>query len=102
MLHAIARFGPEVIRRFEGMFAFAFYNAREQSLLLARDSLGIKPLYVANVDGDTLLFASEVRAILASGLVPRAIDPQGLAGFLCYGCVQQPLTMVRGVRSFPP
>jgi asparagine synthase (glutamine-hydrolysing) len=69
--------------------------------VLARDPLGIKPLYVARVPGG-LLFASEVRALLASGLVPRGLDPQGVAGFLAYGALQHPCTLYRAVRSFPP
>src|SRR5207247_11024103 len=72
----------------------------QRSLLLARDALGIKPLYIART-GDALLFGSEVRAVLASGLVPRELDPQAVAGVLCYGCPQQPLTILKSVRSFP-
>src|SRR5438046_1084429 len=54
MLHALTRWGPDCIRRFQGMFAFAFYNAKEQTLLLARDSVGIKPLYIASVVGGVI------------------------------------------------
>src|SRR6185503_13052237 len=70
------------------------------TLLLARDPLGIKPLYVASAPPG-FVFASEVRAILASGLVPRAVDRQGIAGFLAYGAVPEPRTFVEGVREFP-
>lgn len=100
LLHGLSRWGPDYLKRLKGMFAFAFFNAREQSLLLARDPVGIKPLYVASFP-DGILFASEVRAILASGLVERTLDMQGVAGLLAYGAVQAPNTVVRGIRSFP-
>src|SRR5437667_375975 len=79
--------------RLRGMYAFAFYRASGPSLLLARDPAGIKPLYLSRQDGG-LLFASEVRPLLASGRVPRTIDPRGVATFLGYGAVQHPLTLV--------
>lgn len=101
LLTMLTRWGTDIIKRLEGMFAFAFYNAREQSLTLARDSMGIKPLYVAH-GGGSLLFASEVRAILASGLVSRKIDMQGITGLLAYGAVQHPRTVFRDINSFPP
>jgi asparagine synthase (glutamine-hydrolysing) len=100
LLHGLARWGPDWIKRLQGMFAFAFYDVKAQALTLARDSVGIKPLYVAEHNG-TLVFASEVRAVLASGLVPRELDPQGVASYLAYGAVQQPATLFKGIRSFP-
>ncbi len=100
MLHALTRWGAAAIRRFEGMYAFAFFSVREQHLILARDPLGIKPLYVAESGGD-LFFASELRAILATGQVPRKLDRRGVAGMLAYGAVQEPCTIVEGVRVFP-
>lgn len=101
LLHALARWGPEYIKRLHGMFALVFYNTREQTILLARDSVGIKPLYVARESG-YFLFASEVRGILASGLVSRSLDQQGLASYLAYGAVQQPATLFESIQSFPP
>ncbi|TWT40905.1 Asparagine synthetase [glutamine-hydrolyzing] 1 [Phycisphaerae bacterium RAS1] len=101
LLHALTRYGPQTINRLAGMYAFAFYNAQEQRLLLCRDPLGIKPLYVAYAPG-VMLFASEVRPILASGLVASAIDPAAVAGFLAYGSVQEPLTIFKEVQAFPP
>jgi asparagine synthase (glutamine-hydrolysing) len=100
LLYGLSRWGPDFVRRLQGMFAFAFYDARRRTLLLARDSVGIKPLYTAEVGGN-LLFASEVRALLASGMVSRRIDPMGLAGVLAYGCPQQPRTICAEIRSFP-
>lgn len=103
LLIALTRWGvPATLRRLEGMFAFAFLDRLDNRLTLARDPLGIKPLYVAETTGGGLAFASEVRAVLASGLVPDAIDRRGLAGFLAYGAVQHPFTLYERVRSLPP
>jgi asparagine synthase (glutamine-hydrolysing) len=101
LLHGLERRGVGWTRALDGMFAFAYYRAPERTLTLARDAAGIKPLYVARVDG-ALLFASEVRALLSTGLVPRRIDRAGLASFLAYGAVQEPLTLTAGVRSLEP
>ncbi|GAB1580859.1 asparagine synthase (glutamine-hydrolyzing) [Phyllobacterium phragmitis] len=99
LLHALVEWGPDCISRLEGMFAFAFHRAATGELLLARDPLGIKPLYLAR--GRSLIFASEVRAILRSGLVSRDMGARGLAGLLSYGAVQHPFTLFEAVRSFP-
>lgn len=101
LLHALVRFGPDALRRLAGMYALAFFERRTGRVLLARDPLGIKPLYVAEAAG-ALLFASEVRAILASGRLAGAPDPRAVAGYLAYGSVQEPLTAVEGVAAFPP
>lgn len=102
LLHGLSRWGAGCVPRLKGMFAFAFYNVREQSLLLARDPVGIKPLYVARIPGGGIAFASEVRAILASGAVSREWDIQAVASLLAYGAVQQPHTVFAAIRSFPP
>lgn len=78
LLHALSHWGVDCIRRPNGMFAFAFYNRKRQELILARDPAGIKPLYVAE-SGGTLIFASEIRAMLASGLISNAIDRRAIA-----------------------
>ncbi|MCA9305100.1 MAG: asparagine synthase (glutamine-hydrolyzing) [Phycisphaerales bacterium] len=100
VLKAISHWGDGAIDRFCGMFAIAHYRAREQTLLLARDSVGIKPLYTARGNG-MFLFASEVRAILNSGTVSREVDRRGLVGLLAYGAVQEPCTFFKEVRPFP-
>ncbi|MDR7523651.1 MAG: asparagine synthase (glutamine-hydrolyzing) [Armatimonadota bacterium] len=108
VVHAYEEWGAGCVGRLRGMFAFAIADARETGpqgegtrLLLARDPLGIKPLYYAAVGG-RLLFASEVRALLASGLVPTRLSTEGLAAYLLWGSVAEPLTLVDGVRSLPP
>ena len=98
LLEALVRWGPSCVKRMEGMFAFAFYDRRKHQLLLARDALGIKPLYYAATPR-AFVFASEVRAILASGLVPRKLDDRGMAGLLAYGAVQEPCTFFQDIAS---
>ena len=101
LLRAYAAWGRELLQHLRGMFAFALWDARKQSLLLARDRFGIKPLYYYAGDG-FFLFASEVRALLASGLIPRALDPVALWDYLSYQSVPAPRTMIQGVRSLLP
>lgn len=100
LLQALSVWGEHAIEKLQGMYAFAFYHAATRRILLARDPLGIKPLYVASL-ADRLVFASEVRAVLASGLVPRDHDLGGISGMLAYGAVQDPRTVFRHIRSFP-
>lgn len=100
LLEGWARYGPPFVRRLEGMFAFVVWDEREQSLHMARDAFGIKPLYYA-VAGSGLLVASEVRAVVASGLVRPHIDATALAGYLTFGSVPEPETIIAGVRALP-
>src|SRR5262249_5809328 len=107
MLRALGRHGPDSIRNLRGMFAFAAWDPHRRELLLARDPLGIKPLYLAlNPDPDgswSLAFASEVRALLASGLLPKPrLDPRAAASVVWNGFVVGPQTAVRGIESFRP
>ena len=100
LLAALVTWGERALEEIEGMFAFAFYHAATRRILLARDPVGIKPLYVCALP-DRLVFASEIRAMLASGFVPPDLDLAGVAGFLMYGAPQDPLTVHRHIRSFP-
>jgi asparagine synthase (glutamine-hydrolysing) len=100
LLHALVAWGEKALDELDGMFAFAFYHAKSRRVLLARDPFGIKPLYVARANR-AFVFASEVRAVLASGLVPDDLDPAGIASFLAYGAPQDPLTVHRAIQSFP-
>jgi asparagine synthase (glutamine-hydrolysing) len=100
ILKAYAQWGAEAIPRLRGMFAFALWDAQRRELIIARDPLGIKPLYYAWRHG-ALLFASEVRALLAGG-IPGTLSPEGLQSFLAYGAVQEPYSLVHGVQSLPP
>jgi asparagine synthase (glutamine-hydrolysing) len=100
LLEGWVRFGPTFVRRLDGMFAFTLWDEWNRSLYLARDVFGIKPLYYATV-GRGLVVASEVRGILASGVVPARIDPRALAGYLTFGSVPEPETIIAGVRVAP-
>ncbi len=104
ILKGYEAWGLGVLRRLRGMFAFALVDAKTGEILLARDHAGIKPLYYAQdpTDHVRFLFASEVRAMLASGLVPRRLDRESAGQFLVNGCVPDPMTIIRGVRSLLP
>ncbi|MFM7244092.1 MAG: asparagine synthase (glutamine-hydrolyzing) [Planctomycetaceae bacterium] len=100
LLKALVHWGDEALEMLDGMYALAFYHARSRRVLLARDPVGIKPLYVSQTDHG-LLFASEVRMLRSSELISGELDPAGVASFLTYGAPQDPLTVHRDVRSFP-
>ncbi|MDA1179678.1 MAG: asparagine synthase (glutamine-hydrolyzing) [Planctomycetota bacterium] len=84
LLASFVQFGEDCLSRIEGMFAFAVHDAQDQSLFLARDPLGMKPLYYADSSG-RFIFASETRALLASGLVSKEIDPVGIGQTVMMG-----------------
>jgi asparagine synthase (glutamine-hydrolysing) len=100
ILALFARHGVRALGRLRGMFALAIWDDREKALLLARDPLGIKPLYLSTGDG-CLRFASQVKALERGGAVPGEVDPAGLAGFLLWGAVPEPWTIRRAVRALP-
>src|SRR5207237_3783541 len=102
VLKAYARWQRECLAYLRGMFAFALWDAPRRELFLARDRLGIKPVYYACIDGGGFAFASEVRALLASGLVPPRLDPVALSHYLAYQSLPAPRTLVQGVRSLRP
>ena len=107
IVHAYEQWGEDCVRHLRGMFAFAVLDMRtapaghRPAMFLARDRLGIKPLYYAVVDG-ALLFASEARALLESQQVPRRLSAAALEAFLLFGAVAEPMTLVEGVFSLPP
>jgi asparagine synthase (glutamine-hydrolysing) len=101
LLHGYEEWGIErLLAKLRGMFAFGLYDAR-RSLILARDRLGIKPLYYFSAD-NLVLFASEVKALLRSGVVPDEQDRKALAGFLIAGSIPSPRTIVKSVSCLPP
>ena len=101
VLHLYEEFGEKCVESLRGMFAFAIWDSRSHKLVLARDRLGIKPLYVAR-SGGQLVFGSELKTLLASGLVDRRLDPSGLRICLQLGHVPPPWTMVKGVAPLEP
>ena len=100
VLRAYGRYGPDCVRHLRGMFAFAIWDERHGRLFLARDRLGIKPLYYWH-DGRRLLCASQVKALLASGLVPARLSPAGIRTYLACGAVSEPWTAIDGVLALP-
>lgn len=100
LLHALVRWGLDLFDRLRGMYAFAWYSPVRRTLVVARDPLGIKPLYLAQTP-TRLLIASEIRAVVASGLNPFRVDPRALTSFLAFGAVQAPFTICEGVEEFP-
>jgi asparagine synthase (glutamine-hydrolysing) len=100
LLKAYARWGESCLAKLRGMFAFALWDARQHRLFVARDPMGIKPLYYAQ-SGAYFLFASEVRTLLGTGLIPRRLDPAGLLNYLAFGSACDPLTLVEGIRALP-
>lgn len=101
LLKAYGQWGEACLERLVGMFAFAVWDPHHERLFIARDRLGEKPLYYS-AGSESFVFGSEVRSLLASGLVPRRLDTAGLASFLAFGAVQDPLTIIEGVSSLPP
>jgi asparagine synthase (glutamine-hydrolysing) len=100
LLHGYREWGLALLDRLRGMYAFALYDAERRETLLARDPLGIKPLYIAD-DGRRLAFASEVQA-LRRVLGDGGLDAEGLASFLSWGSIVAPRTLYRGIRALPP
>ncbi len=101
ILAAYRVWGESCLTRLGGMFAFALWDVPRKRLLLARDPMGIKPLYYHQSE-QTFVFASEVRTLLRTGLVPRKVDPTGVLSYLAFGSVYEPWTIVEGVRAVPP
>ena len=101
VLHLYQEYGEGFVNKLRGMFAFAIWDVREQKLFVGRDRLGIKPLYLHQTDGQ-ILFASEIKTLLASGLVPRRLDPAGLRAFLQLGHIPPPWSAIRGVTPLAP
>lgn len=95
------RWGKECLQQFNGMFAFAIWDNKEKELCIVRDRLGIKPLYYYQKD-DVFVFASELRALLASNLVPRKLNKKGLVDYLRYQTVHAPETIIFNVNMLLP
>ena len=101
ILRGYEAWGPACVERLRGMFAFAIWDETRRAGFLARDRFGIKPMYYCATPG-RLVFASEVRAMLASGLTPCELDAEGVYGYLRFGSVREPGTLLAGVRSLEP
>jgi asparagine synthase (glutamine-hydrolysing) len=101
IVHAWEAWGRDCVRRFRGMFAFAVWDRNRGELFLARDRLGKKPFYYATLADGCLVFASELKALLRHGAVPRRIDPAAVEEYLALGYVVDPRCILAGIRKLP-
>jgi asparagine synthase (glutamine-hydrolysing) len=101
IVHLYEEKGADCVERLRGMFAFAIWDSKRRQLLLARDRVGIKPLYYADTP-KSLLFASEMKSLLMSSAVDAGADPQGVRRFLTYRHPYGNATLFKGVRQLPP
>src|SRR2546425_576561 len=111
LLAAWAEWGDECLSRLNGMFAFALWDDKERALYLVRDRVGIKPLYYASCQKpdreggrrpSDLIFASEIKSILAGGLIKAELDQEALHQFLTFLWAPDPNTLFRGIKTVPP
>ena len=101
LLQLYAEYGVRMFEYLRGMYAFALWDSRRRTILLARDPFGIKPLYYSD-DGNEIRFASQVKALLASGSIAPQPDPAGHVGFYLWGSVPEPFTLFRNIRALRP
>ena len=102
IVHAWEQWGADCVKRFRGMFAFALYDRNRQTLFLARDRLGKKPLYYTIANGRVLVFASELKALLAHPLVEKRLDSAAVDDYFAFGYVPDPATIYQGIFKLPP
>ncbi len=102
IVHAWEEWGEACVERFRGMFAFAIWDRNRQKLFLARDRLGIKPLYYALLDDGSFIFGSELKSLQAHHGLPREIDPRAVEEYFAFGYVPEPRTIYQGVCKLPP
>ncbi len=100
VLALFERDGPAAFARLRGMFALAIFDERDASLTIARDPYGIKPLYLAQAEGQ-LWFASQVKALRSVAAISSEPDPAGLTGFHLWGSIPEPFTLYRAIRALP-
>ena len=101
IVHLYEELGTDCVHRLRGMFAFAIWDERQQTLLLARDRLGIKPLYYAQT-AEYLLFGSELKALLTHPGVCRDIDPDAVSEYFTHSCVPGDLSIFKAIKKLPP
>ena len=102
IVHAWEAWGERCVERFRGMFAFALWDRNRETLFLARDRLGVKPLYYAILPDGTLVFGSELKSLLAHGGLPRDLDPCAVEEYFALGYVAEPRTIFRRRHKLPP
>lgn len=102
IVHAWEEWGEECVQRFRGMFAFAVWDGNRQTLFLARDRLGIKPLYYALLPDGNLIFGSELKVLLRHRGLPRETNPFAVEDYFAYGYVPEPKTILQHAYKLPP
>jgi len=102
VVHGWEEWGEACVERFRGMFAFALWDRRRETLLIARDRLGVKPLYYGTLPDGTLLFGSELKSILTHPDLDRTIDRRAVEEYFAYGYIPEPRTILTSVRKLPP
>lgn len=102
IVHAWEEWGEECVTRFRGMFAFAIWDRNQQTLFLARDRLGIKPLFYSVLPEGTLAFSSELKALKTLDTLPREIDPTAVEDYFTFGYIPEPKTIYQGVSKLRP
>lgn len=101
ILQAWRHWGPACLTRLHGMFAFALYDLRQRSLLLARDRLGVKPLFTARLPDGGVIFGSELKSLLAHPSLRREVDPLAIEDYLAWGYVPDHRSILKGVEKLP-
>jgi asparagine synthase (glutamine-hydrolysing) len=102
IVHAWEQWGEDCVKRFRGMFAFAVWDRNREMLFLARDRLGVKPLYYASLDDGTLIFGSELKSLLAHPDFNRDIESRAVEDYLAYGYVPEPYSIFGQAMKLPP
>ncbi|HZF80238.1 MAG TPA: XrtA/PEP-CTERM system amidotransferase, partial [Rubrivivax sp.] len=102
IVHAWEQWGADCVKRFRGMFAFVLWDRNRQTVFMARDRLGVKPLHYALLDDGTLLFGSELKSLMAHGGLRRDVDPAAVEEYFALGYVAEPRTIFRQARKLPP
>ncbi|WP_163834599.1 XrtA/PEP-CTERM system amidotransferase [Spartinivicinus ruber] len=102
IVYAWMAWGPDCVKHLRGMFAFAIWDRRQQSLFLARDRLGIKPLFYSTLANGELIFGSELKVLLAHAKLPRTIYTPAIEDYFTFGYVPEPSTIFEGVYKLPP
>lgn len=102
IVHAWEQYGERCVERFRGMFAFAVWDRNRQTLFMARDRMGVKPLYYAELNDGQILFASEMKSLLVHPELRKDIDPLAVEEYFALGYVAEPRTIYHGVYKLPP
>ncbi|MEL7185049.1 MAG: XrtA/PEP-CTERM system amidotransferase [Pseudomonadota bacterium] len=102
IVHAWEQWGADCLQRFNGMFAFALWDRNQETLFVARDRIGIKPLYYSLQDDGFLTFASELKAVVKNPLVSRDFDPAAIENYFTFGYVPEPRSIYKAVKKLEP